>query len=312
MGMMQTWNSYLPEILSRIKTPDLVADPRARLVTEAYVVPSPDKQDLLFSFPIIFSSEIFDDIPLPVSGSAGGVHAIIEFCKSKARTNPALGPLYGAGTGNQSRYLSNLEPYTIISSSSCIGSGLWHPDEQNYFGELRIHLILRGAVPYRESSQSRIPEMADLLTTYAQAVVDVVYATPLSRIRQAWETTIDQQVLRSSLSELGLISFIGDGTRPARDFTRYRCWERVAGPKRGVHIPFFCPEELEPIEVHLAGSNKTITGLGIRSGELFAITGSNAQGKTSLLQAIHTGEDIHAPGDGREYLVTVPGGMSVD
>ena len=43
-------------------------------------------------------------------------------------------------------------------------------------------------------------------------------------------TTADLEAVGDSLGELpelGLVSFIGDGTRPAREFTRYRCWERV-------------------------------------------------------------------------------------
>ncbi|MDD1728952.1 MAG: ABC-ATPase domain-containing protein [Methanospirillum sp.] len=309
---MQTWNSYLTEILTQIRTPDLAADPHARLITEAYLVPSPDRQDLQFSFPVLIHTNIGDDISLPRSGSAGGIHAIIEYCKEQAVRNPELGLLYGAETVNQSRYQVNLEPYTIVSSQSCIATGLWHPDEQNYVDEQGIHLILRGALRHHEPSQAGIPEMAAKLSAYAQAIADQVHRVPLSRIRKEWETTVDQQTILNRLPDLGLVSFIGDGTRPAREFTRYRCWERVAGPKRGVHIPFYTPKELDPIEVFLPGSNQTITGLGIRAGELFAITGSNAQGKTSLLQAIHAGEDIHAPGDGREHLVTVRGGISVD
>jgi uncharacterized protein len=309
---MQNWNSYLPEILLHIKTPDLEANPHVRLITDAYMVPSSDKQDLHFSFPVIIPPTIFNDISLPKSGSAGGIHAIIEYCKEKAVKCPDLGALYGAETGNQSRYQINLEPCTIVSSPSSIGTSLWHPDDQNFLNEKGIHLQLRGALPYCEPSQSRIPEMITKLETYAQTVADTVHDTPLHRICKTWETVVDQQILHEGLVDMNLISFIGDGTRPAREYTRYRCWERVAGPKRGIHIPFFCPQELNPLEVYLAGSNQTITGLGIRRGELFAITGSNAQGKSSLLQAIYYGEDLHAPGDGREHLVTVSGGVSVE
>ncbi|PWR73773.1 P-loop domain-containing protein [Methanospirillum lacunae] len=310
--MTSTWNSYLSEILHHTRTPDFAADTHARPITDAYIVPSPDKQDLHFALPVVIKTGIFDEISLPLSGSIGGIQAVIEYCKQKAQSSHDLGALYGVDTGNQSRYQVNLEPCTIISSSSSIATSLWHPDDQNYFKDQKIHLILQGAFPYREPSSSRVPEIVDRLVSYAQAITDTVNATPRGKIKRTWEVVIDQQTLQDRLGELGLISFIGDGTRPAREYTRYRCWERVAGPKRGVHIPFICPRELNPVEVYLPGSNKTITGLGIRRGELFAITGSNAQGKSSLLQAIYCGQDIHAHGDGREHLVTLPGGVSVD
>jgi len=83
-------------------------------------------------------------------------------------------------------------------------------------------------------------------------------------MKRGWESVLDQQHLRSELNGMGLVCFIGDGTRPARSYTRHRSWHRVAGPKDGVHIPFHCPVELSPVEVMLAGSNQTVTGLGIK------------------------------------------------
>ncbi len=45
----------------------------------------------------------------------------------------------------------------------------------------------------------------------------------------------------------------GPPARPARGFTPLRCHHRIAGPNEGVHIPFRCPRELDPVEVELAG-----------------------------------------------------------
>jgi predicted ABC-class ATPase len=66
------------------------------------------------------------------------------------------------------------------------------------------------------------------------------------------------------------------------------------------------------VEVHLTGTGETITGLGIRRKEVFAITGANAEGKSSLLEAILSGMDDHADGDGREHLVSMDGMVKVD
>jgi len=81
----------------------------------------------------------------------------------------------------------------------------------------------------------------------------------------------------------------------------------LPGPREDVNIPFTCPGELEPVEVELPASNRTVTGLGIRKSEVFAVAGSNAQGKTTFLDGILAGMDNHAAGDGREQVVTVHG-----
>ena len=80
-----------------------------------------------------------------------------------------------------------------------------------------------------------------------------------------------------------------------------------AGPKEGVSVPFACPQELMPVEMGLPASNRTVTGLGIKRREVFAVAGSNAQGKTTFLEGIIAGMDDHAAGDGRELVVTVNG-----
>jgi hypothetical protein len=84
--MTSNWNSYLSEILHQIRTPDVAADTHARLVTDAYIVPSPDKQDLHFALPVVIKTGIFDEISLPLSGSVGRVQAVIEFCKQIAQS----------------------------------------------------------------------------------------------------------------------------------------------------------------------------------------------------------------------------------
>ena len=120
----------------------------------------------------------------------------------------------------------------------------------------------------------------------------------------ARDLSIDQKALRRALPGVGLVAFVADGTRPARRFTRFRCHHRIAGPKEGVHVPFRCPQELDPVEVELAGSGRVVTGLGIRRREVFAVAGSNAEGKSTLLHAVIAGRDDHAAGDGRELLVS--------
>jgi len=261
---------------------------------------------------VVFRVHVIDEISLPLSASAGAVHTIIEYCKQSSMKDTRMGILYGAGTGNQSRYQVHIEPCTIASSPSALASHLWRPDDENVLCPHGIRLSIRGALPYLPLSSTNITHVQSDIGSYLAALADCINKVPVRSIQRGWETVLDQQHLRSELTRMGLVCFIGDGTRPARLFTRHRSWHRVAGPKDGVHIPFYCPTELSPVEVMLAGSNQTVSGLGIKRGEIFAITGSNAEGKSTLLNAIQAGVDDHAPGDGREVLVTVPGGFSPD
>ena len=309
---MQTWTSALLEIIPSLNTKEYRIFDKYRPGTDTYLVPSSDKQDLLFHLPLVIRTGILDGISLPLSSSPGALHAIIEYIKKASINSPNIGHLYGRETGNMSRYSVNIEPCTIAHSPSMIGSNLWRPDDQNMVIPEGIRLSIRGAIPYLPLTTQNINSVSSTLSAYIESMADFVCHVPPVRIRKDWEATTDQQHLRSELHNRGLICFIGDGTRPARSYTRHRSWFRVAGPKEGVHIPFSCPKELDPVEVCLQGSNRTITGLGIRKGEILAITGSNAEGKSTLLQAIQAGEDDHAPGDGREELVTIPGGVAPD
>jgi len=309
---METWTTHLPKLFLSLSSPDYFIPENYRLGTDAYLVPSPDRQDLIFSFPVCFRRPLHEEISLPFSSSAGAVHTIIENCKQASGKDTDLGMLYGAGTGNQGRSTANIEPCTVASSLSALASHLWRPDDGNILTPEGIRLTVRGALPYLPLSSKGSATIREEFSIYLKRISDCIHQVPVRLIKHGWEIVYDQQHLRSELPDMGLVCFIGDGTRPARTYTRHRCWHRVAGPKDGVHIPFYCPADLEPVEVLLAGSNRTIAGLGIKRGEIFAITGSNAEGKSTLLNGVLAGEDDHAPGDGRETLVTIPGGVSPD
>lgn len=311
-GQSLTWNRLLPDLLRKIGDLDIMIREPFRVGTDTYLVPSPDKHELVFAIPVRISSVLFCESDLPGESLAGAVHFIIERIKKESVHNPDLLPLSGSGRGIENRYASFYEPCTIASSPSRIATHLWRPDELNRVVRGGIELLLRGTLPYRPPDAGHIPEIAEVLNRYSDAVRDIAVSIPYRLLEQACRGVWDQQDLRSHLSSLGLVCFIGDGTRPARHMTRQRCWYRVAGPKQGVHVPFICPPDLDPVEIDGAGTGMTITGLGIRLREVFAITGANAQGKTSLLEAILSGEDDHAAGDGREHLVTLPGIARVD
>ncbi len=274
----------------------------------AYAVRSFDGDALRFCLPLIVRRPLLSEIPLDVRGAAGAVALVIERIKQKAASEPGLGPLTGRGTKFPHHYASMTEPYSIVSSPAALASDLWHAGNRNFADPGGIHILVSGAVPSPPVFFSHdVTSVMETAARLCDAVTACVFSLPARVLEAAWITALDQQLLRERLPSLGLVSFIGDGARLARHCTHYRCFFRTAGPKEGVNIPFTCPQELQPLELDLAASNQRITGLGIRKREVFAVAGSNAQGKTTFLEGIIAGMDDHAAGDGRESVVTVHG-----
>jgi hypothetical protein len=274
----------------------------------AYIVRSFDGAALQFSFPLIVRRDLPAETGLDPAGSDGAVSALIERIKEQAPKIPALGPLHGNGIAGSLRYHDTIEPYTIVHSDNAIGSNLWKADSRNFCDRAGVHLVIRGALPWPAGpADPDCLRISGQLADFAEAVGALVQKTPLFPLRTPWLASLDQKLIRNDLAERGLVSFVGDGSHLARTFTQSRPFFRVAGPKEGVSVPFCCPVELDPVELELPASNRTVTGLGIRQREVFAIAGSNAQGKTTFLEGILAGMDDHAPHDGRELVVTVRG-----
>jgi hypothetical protein len=100
-----------------------------------------------------------------------------------------------------------------------------------------------------------------------------------------------QQRLRAALPAHGLVAFIGDGARLARDRD-----DRPARACRRLRAP---PGLRTTIDLGRFGRYH---GLGIRHG-VTAIAGAPYHGKSTLLQAVISGRYDHPPGDGRELVV---------
>ena len=279
----------------------------------AYAVRSFDGDALRFSLPLLVRRTLNEEIPLDPRGSAGAVALMIERIKQKAATEPALGPLCGRGTRFPQHYASTVEPYTLTGSPAALAADLWHADNRNCTDAKGIHLLLCGAVPHPvDGTPAALAPVKESVAALCDAVAGIACTLPARLLEPAWVTSLDQQVLRESLPALGLVSFIGDGARPARHCTQYRCFFRTAGPKAGVNVPFTCPQDLTPVELELPASHRVVTGLGIRRREVFAVAGSNAQGKSTFLEGIVAGMDDHAAGDGRELIVTARGVRSAE
>lgn len=276
--------------------------------TTAFMVRSFDGSALQFSFPLLIRRDLIAETGLAPAGSDGAVCTLIEHIKDHASGTPELGPLYGKGIPGSLRYHDTIEPYTIIHSDDAIGSGLWKADSRNFCDQNGVHLVVRGALPFPPGPPGRSERrIISRLSDLAEAVGTLIMDAPVRPLAAAWLASLDQKLLRKGLADRGIVSFVGDNSHLARSFSKNRPFFRVAGPKEGTSIPFCCPVELGPVELELPASNRTVTGLGIRKREVFAVAGSNAQGKTTFLEGILAGMDDHAPGDGRELVVTTGG-----
>lgn len=303
-GTGDSWQSQVHRIVADLGDGRARIDlPAARDLVNTYLVRSLDRTALRFSIPVLLTA------PVPGGhGADGATGALIEAVKAAVGTERDLGPIAGIGTEHPGHCLPNIEPVTLVASRSAIGTDLWRPDAENRIDGDGVHLVVRGALPYPgPPTPSAVGEVAERLEALLRGLDRVVRRVPDRTLARSRDISLDQKALRSALPGMGLVAFIADGTRPARRFTRLRCHHRIAGPKDGVHIPFRCPQELDPVEVELAGSGRVVTGLGLRRREVFAVAGSNAEGKSTFLHAIIAGQDDHAAGDGREDLVSVNG-----
>ena len=309
-GKDGSWQGEIYRILPGLAGDRVGIDyPVIRNLTNTYLVRSLDGTALRFSIPVLLTA------PVPESGAGGDgmAGAIIDAVKATVPHERDLGPIAGVGTEHPGHCLQNIEPVTLVASRSAIGTDLWRPDHGNRIDGEGIHLVVRGALQYPGTpTPVRIQKIEERFRALLDALDRVVRRVPERDLVAARDLSIDQKELRRALPGMGLVAFIADGTLPARRFTRLRCHPRIAGPKEGVHVPFCCPSELDPVDVERAGSGRVVTGLSIRRREAFAIAGSNAEGKSTLLHAVIAGQDDHAAGDGRELLVSVNGVARAD
>ncbi|RMH11772.1 MAG: ATPase, partial [Gemmatimonadetes bacterium] len=113
----------------------------------------------------------------------------------------------------------------------------------------------------------------------------------------------DAEALRAQLRPAGLVAFVADGAMLAR---RSGVDDR---PLEGAEaVPFRAPDALRvTLEAPNAGP---VTGMGVREG-VTLIVGGGYHGKSTLLRALERGVYNHRPGDGREFVVTVPDAVKV-
>ena len=310
-----SWSELLPVILGRENNSDIAFEAgKMNPGVNTYLVRSYDRSALMFSFPALIRCSLLAGGMFPEKrGYDGAAGAFIEEVKRHSQSIEGLRPLGGFDTGFPQNYSANIEPVTFCRSSFGAGQQLWKPDSGNYLDNTGVHLILSGALPYPgEPSESNIKIIRDQLSGLMESVSGIAFGLDEKKTEKYALCSADQKMMRDGLDSKGLVAFVGDGTRGVRAYTRHRGHFRVAGPSGISNIPFICPLELEPVEMELPASGGCVTGLGIRKKEIFAVTGSNAQGKSTFLQVIRSGSDDHMPGDGRENVVTLGNVMTAE
>ncbi len=117
------------------------------------------------------------------------------------------------------------------------------------------------------------------------------------------ETAEDAEFLRNKLEELGIVSFIADGSILPRQSGA------SAEPLReAAVVPFVSPESLK-IDIQLPHGG-VVSGMGIPKG-VTLIVGGGYHGKSTLLNALELGCYNHIRGDGRERCVALPSTVKV-
>lgn len=105
-----------------------------------------------------------------------------------------------------------------------------------------------------------------------------------------------------NVGRAGYVSFVREGAvLPRQSGANDR-------PMRQGVVPFKSPESLR-VSMKLK-SGKTIQGMALKRG-ITLIVGGGFHGKSTLLQAMEVGIYNHIPGDGREFVVTVPDAMKI-
>lgn len=116
-----------------------------------------------------------------------------------------------------------------------------------------------------------------------------------SKLYNHLEVTENAEFIRDSLTSRGLVGFVAEGAvLPRRD-------DDLA-PMVGA-VPFTCDDSL--MVMFDVPNGPPILGMGVPRG-FTAVTGPSRGGKSVLADALFAGVYNHIPGDGREYVVSVP------
>lgn len=194
----------------------------------------------------------------------------------------ATAPIRCGGSGKSGQILVDAGTAEVLARSGCA------IDEETLEVRFRVGLPARG--------RSVDGKGAAALLAALIGAVDVLFWDRLDRseVRGFVELVEDHRHIQDQLQTRGLVTFVGDGSSLPRR-------SGISSRPLAEAVPFESPPELRVSFETL--HHGTVTGMGIPTG-VTLITGGGFHGKTTLLEAIETGVYPHAPGDGREWVVT--------
>ncbi len=192
-----------------------------------------------------------------------------------------------AGTGHSGE-IRMLDPGQVVIGQSA----LQLDDEGVLEARFTVGLPARGrridGHAARELLLTRLPGL--VASTLLDGAHDV------AEIDRCASTNEDADALRSALRPRGLVAFVANGSALPR---RSGVDDRPLSPAETTL--FQSPDSLQTeIEVPNRG---VIRGMGVTEG-VTLIVGGGFHGKSTLLRALQAGVWNHAPGDGREFVVT--------
>ncbi len=171
-----------------------------------------------------------------------------------------------------------------------------------------IDVRLRIALPYKVySSGEHLVDAEMAKKVFFDDMPEVISASmffcniDLHEVEKFVNDMEDADRVRQTLSTIGLISFVGEGSLLAREKNSDR-------PNYDHITPFEVAENVRT-EIDVPNAGK-IAGLGIPAG-LTVILGDAAHGRKDFMSAIAAGVYNHISGDGRETVVTVSDAVQV-
>ncbi|MCE2421860.1 MAG: ABC-ATPase domain-containing protein [Gemmatimonadetes bacterium] len=194
------------------------------------------------------------------------------------------------GSGKSGLVLVSAETPVVVDRSGCeIGPG-------------GLTLRFRAGLPAR-GRRCMGQAAAKMLTRNIPQALEAVRRGNLDQNRaMRWvETSEDHHFIQAELSGRGLVAFVRDGSvLPRRS--------GVSSAPLPHAVPFRSPPELS-VTFNPPNSG-AIVGMGVPRG-VTVVTGGGFHGKTTLLEALQGGVWPRTPGDGREWVATVPDAVKV-
>ena len=210
------------------------------------------------------------------------------------RAERAVGRLVGRGgqgSGKSGQVLLDAPGQEVLERSACLVADEW------------VELRLSVGLPAAGRSVLGREAAALLIDTLPAIAWEALRLGPedVAAARRHLDAVEDARALRAQLRERGLVAFVADGAILPRA-------SGVSQRPLGDAVPFVSPPALRvTLDAPHAGP---IAGMGVPEG-LTVIVGGGFHGKSTLLSAVARGVYDHAPGDGRERVVTRGDGVVI-